>query len=159
MSAHNEAKEEEGDAKKKKRVKKKFKKMILNARKSLCWGSRDSFHAERLDREPLLKGARHSSKSRDSPRHFYSDKLHHKDKWRRRNYCSRAARIAAAGKCSSPGQPLYQHRARVLLIRDWEEGKGRKKKKEEAYHHQEFITQINKDIWTYRRQFKVYWRA
>lgn len=108
----------------------------------------DRARADGFHRKEFLKGVRHRSKSCDSPRHFYSDKLHHKDKWKRRNYCSRAARIAAARKCTSHGLLLYPCECfggRVWYLLEIEYG----------YHHQAFITQINKDIWTHRRQFKV----
>lgn len=62
----------------------------------------DGFH-----RKWFLKWVRHRSKSCDSSRHFYSDKLHHKDKWKRRNYCSRAGHIAATRKCTSHRLLLY----------------------------------------------------
>lgn len=58
-------------------------------------------------RKLILKGARHSSNSYDSARHFYSDKLHHKDKWKRRNYCSRRSPNAAAKQCTSSPLLLY----------------------------------------------------
>lgn len=68
----------------------------------LRWIHADVFHIKLI-----LKGARHSSKSYDSARHFYSDKLHHKDKWKRRNYCSRRSPIAATKQCTSSSLLLY----------------------------------------------------
>lgn len=64
-------------------------------------------HADVFHRKLILKGARHGSKSHDSARHFYSDKLHHKDKWKRRNYCSGLGPIAATKQWTSSLLLLY----------------------------------------------------